>query len=277
MCTGDCDHDGQCTEGLACFGRSDLTPVPGCAGDGVSGEDYCFPLEDAPSNQLIHTGDCTATSPCGECQGDCDDHSQCATGLLCKERTNLEDVPGCVGYGVRGKDYCYNPANEPSASPSVPLPALVTQATDCTSTAKCGLCTGDCDHDRHCEEGYVCFDRSDAAPVPGCGGTGVSGKDYCYPVEEAPSNQLIHIGDCSSSSQCGECYGDCDSDSQCEGTLRCAKRSDLEDVPGCAGMGWRSKDYCYDPTKCVPSGGKCSSSTADLCCSDICMGDGTCS
>jgi len=49
-----------------------------------------------------------------ECEGDCDNDDQCATGLKCFQRNNGEKVPGCKkgGKGDRSDyDYCYDPTN----------------------------------------------------------------------------------------------------------------------------------------------------------------------
>ena len=43
-----------------------------------------------------------------------------------------------------------------------------------------GVCKGDCDSDFQCSEGLKCFLRRGTDPIPGCSGSGVSGKDYCY-------------------------------------------------------------------------------------------------
>jgi len=67
-------------------------------------------------------------------------------------------------------DYCYDPNPPPSvyynivASEGQPL----------------GKCEGDCVSDSDCQIGLVCMQRNDNEPVPGCGGTPVSGKGYCY-------------------------------------------------------------------------------------------------
>jgi hypothetical protein len=42
LCEGDCDNDGDCADGLKCFQRTGLTPVPGCSGSGKIDYDYCF-------------------------------------------------------------------------------------------------------------------------------------------------------------------------------------------------------------------------------------------
>ena len=40
-------------------------------------------------------------------------------------------------------------------------------------------CHGDCDHDAHCKEGYVCHQQDDKSPIPGCEGTPEEAMDYC--------------------------------------------------------------------------------------------------
>ena len=39
---GDCDEDEDCENGLFCYRRNAFETVPGCAGQGSSGTDYCF-------------------------------------------------------------------------------------------------------------------------------------------------------------------------------------------------------------------------------------------
>ena len=40
----DCDNHDECSGDLECFQRpqDDVSPVPGCLGEGVSGRDYCY-------------------------------------------------------------------------------------------------------------------------------------------------------------------------------------------------------------------------------------------
>ena len=59
-CIGECDADSQCASGLKCFQRAGHTAVPGCAGSGVAGWDYCYkPLP------------ATASATCKPYQGTC--------------------------------------------------------------------------------------------------------------------------------------------------------------------------------------------------------------
>ena len=80
-------------------------------------------------------GDGTSgTFPLGECQGDCDSNADCATGLTCMQRNGVEPVPGCVGLGDSGSDYCYDPnpggTTPPTGAPVTPAtPAPVTPVT----------------------------------------------------------------------------------------------------------------------------------------------------
>jgi len=110
-CRGDCDEDTDCQDGLICYQR-DFEPrtVPGCTGDafqiGNGDDDFCI---QASSNTLNYRGDNGQPAnafPLGACQGDCDDDSECAGSLVCFQRNDFEDVPGCVGDGVSGFDYC---------------------------------------------------------------------------------------------------------------------------------------------------------------------------
>ena len=49
----------------------------------------------------------------------------------------------------------------------------------------------DCDTDEDCEFGLACFQRDGVAEVPGCRGSGIDGKDYCYKPEPG---QLVFMG-----------------------------------------------------------------------------------
>ena len=45
-------------------------------------------------------------------QKDCDSDDDCYWGLDCFHRTGFQLVPGCLGLGVEGKDYCYKPSKD---------------------------------------------------------------------------------------------------------------------------------------------------------------------
>jgi hypothetical protein len=45
------------------------------------------------------------------CEGDCDNDSQCADGLVCFQRDGFTKVPGCTGTGMENYDYCIDQSN----------------------------------------------------------------------------------------------------------------------------------------------------------------------
>ena len=49
-----------------------------------------------------------------ECEGDCDDDSDCSGDLLCFQRDegDTDPVPGCSGSFWLDFDYCYNPTEQ---------------------------------------------------------------------------------------------------------------------------------------------------------------------
>ena len=145
----------------------------------------------------------------------------CATGLKCFQRNTFQPVPGCLGQGVSGSDYCYRPW---------------TTDGDLTIVGNNGIpagvfplkrCQGDCDSDNgelrtlkveygrihichlislfttECATGLFCFQRTGTGTVPGCRGTGSSGQDYCYdprggdpvpaPVAPAPTSAPMYL------------------------------------------------------------------------------------
>ena len=163
LCEGDCDYDSDCAGGLKCFQRNDLTPVPGCSGNGKSSYDYCIYPElkgfgfTPPASQL----------PLQLWEGDCDNDSDCAGGLKCFQRDDLTPVPGCSGNGRSSYDYCIYPELKDFGitPPASQLPLQ--------------LWEGDCDYDSDCAGGLKCFQRNGLTPVPGCFGSGISNHDYC--------------------------------------------------------------------------------------------------
>ncbi len=138
--------------------------MPGCIGDALPTEDYCrpdVPVTPAPtppvtppptlpptSLQVVFTDIGDPPSPLLECQGDCDDDTQCADDLVCFQRSGTEAVPGCPGEASSGVDFCAVRATENTAwlkgdngSPAENFPL--------------GLCEGDCDSDANCQSGLV--------------------------------------------------------------------------------------------------------------------------
>ena len=138
-CQADCDNDKDCDHGLVCVQRG-RDFVPGCSGDPIDGEDYCVRAQPKELHLMGNNGNPSSNYPLQECQGDCDDDSECDTGLKCFHRSGTTSVPGCAGRGYSGSDYCYDPNvahNElpvegNNGSPSDAFPLQECQA-DCDS------------------------------------------------------------------------------------------------------------------------------------------------
>lgn len=153
----------------------------------------------------------------GECEGDCDNDTDCKPGLICfnRERSKVA-VPGCLGGedDTSLTDYCTYPPFEqidqvsalirdvslqPTDKPTK-LPTKLPTATPTDSPIdsdliplngiswspprdqKLTLCEGDCDVDNDCADGLMCFQRfSPKTPVPGCAGGDKDSSlmDYC--------------------------------------------------------------------------------------------------
>mmetsp|Transcript_24523 Transcript_24523/g.70692 ORF Transcript_24523/g.70692 Transcript_24523/m.70692 type:complete len:210 (+) Transcript_24523:1089-1718(+) len=112
--------------------------------------------------------------------GDCDSDSQCKLGLKCFFRGDSRAVPGCMGEGIRGKDYCYDPTfvatsqrdpsptnppptnppptnppptNPPPTSPNLQFATLKRVSNRNCGKRQCKKCEGDCDGDKDCQKG----------------------------------------------------------------------------------------------------------------------------
>jgi len=169
LCEGDCDTDENCQSGLECFHRHGYTSVPGCVGMGTEVWDYCYKTN--PSLPTLTHVEGTygnrITQRLGPCTGDCDSDSECEDRLACFQRDDETLVPGCLGKGSAGWDFCYEPV-------------LSDLGKDPDTTQGLGRCTGDCDKHSDCAEGLKCFERDALQLVPGCLGEGAEGWDYCY-------------------------------------------------------------------------------------------------
>ena len=51
----------------------------------------------------------------GRCEGDCDSDNDCVGAMKCYQRNGeMTSVPGCMGSGTQGTDYCIDPMDDPS-------------------------------------------------------------------------------------------------------------------------------------------------------------------
>jgi hypothetical protein len=51
------------------------------------------------------------TSPLGECEGDCNTNKDCSGNLICLQRNNGENIPGCTGKVNKRGDFCIKDPN----------------------------------------------------------------------------------------------------------------------------------------------------------------------
>ncbi len=75
-------------------------------------------------------------SPLGECEGDCDDDDDCATGLVCYRRDKNGAVPGCDGGENDGSetDYCTYVGGTPPGTASPTLSPTTASPTTASPT-----------------------------------------------------------------------------------------------------------------------------------------------
>jgi len=154
--------------------------------------------------------------PLGECEGDCDEDSDCGPGMYCYQRNAISSpVPGCAGgeNDLTLADFCTYGSNRPI------LPPTSEPAAEVPTTAP-----------------------PVGSPVPS-------------PTELASSSptaaKWVHNSGWSPAEPLPECYGDCDEDSDCMGDLRCFQRdAPNAPVPGCMGgeADGMLTDYCVLPS-----------------------------
>lgn len=194
QCEGDCDEDFDCADGLTCFQRNGGEAVPGCnGGESISiGTDFCI----NPADESESTGPSNPTTPQsrqwgkGSCEGDCDEDSDCAGGLICFQRKKGDAAPEqCPNINTNTQiDYCVEPeprsptaaapvyaapiyvptapvaapvpapVSAPVLAPTAPVPAPTAPVGSYTGS---GLdhCGGDCDRDSDCKNGLICYQR----------------------------------------------------------------------------------------------------------------------
>lgn len=85
-----------------------------------------------PALTSLGASGCTVAAPCAECAGDCDSDSDCASGLVCFQRSGTTAVPGCTGTGTSHWDYCI-----------IPPPIMVISGGSRCQTTNGGQCVTD--------------------------------------------------------------------------------------------------------------------------------------
>ena len=179
---------------------------------------------------------CSASCPCDVGEGDCDNDSECASGLTC-----ARNVGSTYGWSS-GVDVCESPTSAPGGSTSCHVGANGSWDY-CSASCPCDAGEGDCDNDSECAPGLTC------AQNVGSTYGWRSSVDVCESPTSAPSGSTsCHVGAhgswdyCSASCPCDAGEGDCDNDSECAPGLICAQNVGST-------YGWGSGvDVCESPT-----------------------------
>ena len=295
LCEGDCDNDDECAGQLVCKQKNGPGSVDGCLGFDQSKADFCVePLvakavivtnTPAPvsvtSNNVIASDSgnnsgtgafklslpgCSVNTPCGLCEGDCDNDDECGGHLVCRQKSGPGSVDGCAGYDKSNSDFCVEPpvavagnnGDTNNKSAIIVGKEFSLRLVGCTADKPCGLCEGDCDSDADCGGDLVCAFKSGPGFIEGCSGFDNSSKDFCVKPHvsygKSASNTVNHSGGhllslpgCSVNTPCGLCEGGCNNDDECGGHLVCRQKSGPGSVDGCLGWDESNSDFCVEP------------------------------
>ena len=170
---------------------------------------------------------CTSSSPCGQCEGDCDTDKDCDGSMKCFQRqSSLTQVPGCSKGGVGDvatHDYCYAAPRKSlggwtqvrtRSSPPLRCPHIDGtkwgHAKNCPKYATGKLCAADCDKIAGCNalnfnEKGCCFKSCPDVSKPGPWYP--TGKGYDVWIRE--NGRLVNNGGtgCTAGHKCQQCEG----------------------------------------------------------------------
>jgi len=213
---GDCDNDNDCEAGLTCGTQNCRSFHPAA----LATTDCCYDkpgIGAADDMSYCHSG-----RKCSLGQGDCDNDSDCATGLTC-------GTDNCRSFHSNASptaDCCYDKQGIGAAD----------DMSYCSSSRRCSEGQGDCDTDSDCATGLTCGTDNCRSFHPNASPT----ADCCY---DKPGIGAADDGSyCSSSRRCSEGQGDCDTDSDCTTGLTCGKDNCRSFHPNAS----PTADCCYD-------------------------------
>jgi hypothetical protein len=225
-CQGDCDSDYECANGLKCLQRLNTEPIPGCAGLGISGKDYCYDPADVPTPKPP-TAAATAVKPACAALGLTGDTCPTADGVFldcCFDTGSVvitaptPKPPTVTAPTPKPPTVTAPTPKPPTVTAPTPKPPTVTAPTPKPPTV--------------------------TAPTP-------KPPTVTAPQPAPTKGNLIEQGDNWNPAKeypLGLCEGDCDGDSDCAAGLVCHQRSGTDPVPSCAGRGTTATDYCINPS-----------------------------
>jgi hypothetical protein len=167
------------------------------------GETEVYPVDNFDTTYQI-------TTKLWNCQGDCDNDSDCFGTLKCLQRYGNEPVLGCYGYNDNPQyyayDFCYDPLFTPNRIKDNTMKEYlqlntITKPADTSSTENLifDKCQGHCLADDNCIGELKCMIRDNTKygpndPVPGCTGLRIHTEyvNYCYHPDDSVGSYYAH-------------------------------------------------------------------------------------
>jgi hypothetical protein len=168
-----------------------------------------------PVGHLDYCRDC---GPCADGDGDCDNNTECESGLTCVQVLGTDTCQSICDIPIGHLDYCRD----------------------------CGPCAegeGDCDSDSECQNGLTCVQ--------------VVGTDTCQASAPVCPHPVGHLDYCKDCGPCAEAEGDCDSDSECEPGLTCVQVTGPDTCQSECTVPVGHLDYCLKCGPCSSGEGDC--------------------
>ena len=267
MCQGNCNYDSDCALGLLCSQREAFQAVFNCLDGELDGQATRYCVFDpygvgytpaasdptlAPTSaeklKWITNRGWTPIDILNECEGDCDNDTDCAPGLGCFQRDAYNiSVPGCLGGETEATltDYCVQLSylNESRSDPAS-ASAIIKQVS-ASSAVPSKLPFDSQSLPPSNSPSATSSDAPSASPSKKPSAQSVGGENES-PTAQSKALNLTNLG-WMPKLPLGVCQGDCDVDSDCQPGLRCFQRDfPNQTVPGCKGGENESTltDYC---------------------------------
>ena len=169
LCGGDCDSDSNCAADYICFHRGGLQAIPGCAGSGANGNDYCVSPQSYTKLGLKEPA---------------------VVGSF--DSSLLVSPKGCFMQKGETNTLYYNNQDSPAAcTEDRPCVQYTVRCTKCGSGKYSSMGAKEC---TNCEAGK--FSQNGAAICSNCGAGTYDSHDWgIYVITEHPSNSWWGLGE----------------------------------------------------------------------------------